>query len=827
MVLRFCLLLVLLWAAGGSLMAQDAPLVPVDTTADADGLEARRLGVDSASLGKAVDEVRRKRRGTDTNLVRQLSRIEEYAERISKMSGFLQRGLDTANLSYQLDVMEEQLRLTKDGLVTAHSHPNLHNLVATNALLNEMEKQLASWQQEVMGYNEQLIGMRSLLDSISRDSLMRVIPADSALAQQYAQRLYDLLVRYRPVDSITKAATIGVGVLQGRLVRLLLDVKDQQSIIGQAIQFQRRHYFHREEPPIWRARVHHATLSSSFSTSVGKANLVLKYYLRSSLSVTVLVLLTFLLLWLALQHTIRHLQGSQKDFSLDHFAPHVQRSVPLSALFIALCLSQLLYSNIPMVFLQLAWLLMWLAGTYLFWRDLHAERQRIWLGFGLLFLWACLENLVLETSVAERWLMLFASVAGIFLGWYALWHYRRSAGQTPYFRFFAWLLVVQELLGLIGNASGMYSFGRAMAVGGYFNFVLGILFFNGINLVKEMLVLSYEYFRRNDRLTSVVNLYELKQNADRFLPWLAWIGWIIVFAKNLNFYEPLVDAISTFLSTERRLGSIVFSFGSVAVFFITIWVSTVLAKFVSILLGGNKSQVSTIQKTRFGSSILVLKLGIISVGALLAFAASGIPMDKITIIIGALGVGIGFGLQNIVNNLVSGVILAFEKPIEIGDQIEVGGRLGKVKEIGIRSSKLATFEGAEVIIPNGDLLSQHVVNWTLSNNHRRVEIIVGVSYGSNLKIAKQLLEELLLKNNKVDRHPAPLVLVHQFNQSSIDFRLLFWTDISQWVELRSEIHLAVDEAFKKAGIEIPFPQQDVYIKQMPDRPAPPSAATER
>ena len=215
--------------------------------------------------------------------------------------------------------------------------------------------------------------------------------------------------------------------------------------------------------------------------------------------------------------------------------------------------------------------------------------------------------------------------------------------------------------------------------------------------------------------------------------------------------------------------------------------------------------------------ILVSKLGIISLGILIAFAASGIPLDKITSIIGALGVGIGFGLQNVVNNLVSGVILAFEKPIEIGDQVEVGGRLGKVKEIGIRSSKLATFEGAEVIIPNGDLISQQVVNWTLSNNHRRVEIIVGVKYGSNLLDAKTILEKVILANDKVDKHPLPLVLVHQFNNSSIDFRLLFWTDIAQWVELKSEIMLGIDEAFRSAGIEIPFPQQDVYIKQMPDK----------
>jgi len=395
--------------------------------------------------------------------------------------------------------------------------------------------------------------------------------------------------------------------------------------------------------------------------------------------------------------------------------------------------------------------------------------------------------------------------------------YKRDKVKEPYFLFFSFLFITQEGLAAIANVAGMYTFGRAMAVGGYFNLVIGFMFFHGITLLKEMIVLSYEYYRRKDKLSSVVNLYAIKQRTEEFLPWVAWVGWFVVFAKNLNFYDVLVAAVKNFLTAERTLGNIEFSFSGVAIFFISIWLSTVIAQFVAFLLGGNNSTVSNIQKTRFGSLILVSKLGIISLGILIAFAASGIPLDKITIIIGALGVGIGFGLQNVVNNLVSGVILAFEKPIEIGDQVEVGGRLGKVKEIGIRSSKLATFEGAEVIIPNGDLISQQVVNWTLSNNHRRVEIIVGVKYGSNLLDAKTILEKVILANDKVDKHPLPLVLVHQFNNSSIDFRLLFWTDIAQWVELKSEIMLGIDEAFRSAGIEIPFPQQDVYIKQMPDK----------
>src|SRR6185437_8463036 len=144
-----------------------------------------------------------------------------------------------------------------------------------------------------------------------------------------------------------------------------------------------------------------------------------------------------------------------------------------------------------------------------------------------------------------------------------------------------------------------------------------------------------------------------------------------------------------------------------------------IARFIRFFFGYDKAVV-TGKRSSLNSVILLIRLAIWTVGFLIAVAAAGIPLDRVSIMIGALGVGIGFGLQNIVNNLVSGVILAFERPIQVGDAIEVGTRFGTVKEIGIRSSKLTTVEGSEVIVPNGDLLSQHIVNWTLSSHYRRV-----------------------------------------------------------------------------------------------------------
>jgi small-conductance mechanosensitive channel len=200
---------------------------------------------------------------------------------------------------------------------------------------------------------------------------------------------------------------------------------------------------------------------------------------------------------------------------------------------------------------------------------------------------------------------------------------------------------------------------------------------------------------------------------------------------------------------------------------------------------------------------------------LIAIAASGIPLDKIAIVLGALSVGIGFGLQTIVNNLVSGIILAFEKPIQIGDIIQVGVIEGVVKDIGIRASKIKNWEGAEVIIPNGDLLAQHLTNWTLSDKQRRVELTIGVAYDSDMDLVTSLVQEEL-KAEGILNAPTSRVLLHDFADNSVNFRVLFWVDdVDVWITIRDQVMRGIFKSFKENNIEIPFPQRDLYVKSFP------------
>jgi len=198
-----------------------------------------------------------------------------------------------------------------------------------------------------------------------------------------------------------------------------------------------------------------------------------------------------------------------------------------------------------------------------------------------------------------------------------------------------------------------------------------------------------------------------------------------------------------------------------------------------------------------------------------ALSAAGVQLNKFTVLTGALGVGLGFGLQNVVNNFVSGLILLFERPIHLGDTVEIGGLVGAVRRIGARSSTILTFQGAEVIVPNSNLLSNQVINWTLSSQWRRVDVPIRVAYRTDPERVLTLLVEVAEANPRVVRERPPTAYFLGFGDSALNFELRFWSAHQDtWFELQSEVVVAVARALQNAGIEIPFPQQDLHVRSV-------------
>jgi len=215
----------------------------------------------------------------------------------------------------------------------------------------------------------------------------------------------------------------------------------------------------------------------------------------------------------------------------------------------------------------------------------------------------------------------------------------------------------------------------------------------------------------------------------------------------------------------------------------------------------------------------MVNYGIMTLGLIIALASLGLETSQFTVIGGALGVGVGFGLQSLVGNFVSGLILMFERPIQIGDTVEVGTLTGSVKRIGIRASVVRTFSGAEVIVPNNDLVSAQVINWTLSDQNRRLELYVGVKYGSDPQQVIDVLMGVIEGNQRLMAEPEPYVLFLGFGESSLDFELRAWTNDPLWWILGGEIKIQMYEALQANGIEIPYPQRDLHLRTVDESAA--------
>ncbi len=203
------------------------------------------------------------------------------------------------------------------------------------------------------------------------------------------------------------------------------------------------------------------------------------------------------------------------------------------------------------------------------------------------------------------------------------------------------------------------------------------------------------------------------------------------------------------------------------------------------------------------------------VAALIAVSFTGLDFSKVAIVAGALSVGIGFGLQSVVNNFVSGLILLVERPIKVGDWIVVSGGEGYVKNIKVRSTEIETFDRATVIVPNSSLISEPVQNWTHSDTIGRIKILVGVSYDSDPRQVEEILVNCARQNEDVLGAPAPWVVFSDFGASSLDFELrAYLRDVDRVVRVSSSLRFEMFDALKAAGIEIPFPQRDINIRNI-------------
>jgi potassium efflux system protein len=311
------------------------------------------------------------------------------------------------------------------------------------------------------------------------------------------------------------------------------------------------------------------------------------------------------------------------------------------------------------------------------------------------------------------------------------------------------------------------------------------------------------------------NAGSLVQVATRLGRTLLVAAWLVSVLQFFRIYRPLLNWATAVFSYHIQVGVLSISLGSTASFVTAVWVANCLAKTIRLVLSQDVLPKVALPRG-LGNTISTLTYyAILFLGLVVALAIAGFHIGELAIVFGALSVGIGFGLQDIVKNFVSGLILMFERPIQPGDTVDVAGVSGTVRDIGMRATILTTPDGADVVVPNGMLLADKLTNWTLRGNSRRVNINVVTSYRVNPQQTLELLVHIAAKVEGIASTPPPVAILTGLATGGLEFNLMAWTkDKTDWVGARSLLNVRVRDGLVEAGIEVPLPERDLHLRSI-------------
>jgi small-conductance mechanosensitive channel len=354
---------------------------------------------------------------------------------------------------------------------------------------------------------------------------------------------------------------------------------------------------------------------------------------------------------------------------------------------------------------------------------------------------------------------------------------------------------------LLANIFGYHAMAEVLGGGTLLGAYLAVIFGTVIWVARSVFAVLLRT-ERAGRFT-IVKLYRSStiEWFTRLLTGALFMLWLATTLELFGLRKDVLDAVYAILNYEIKIGALGFTLARLLLFLLILAIGFTLARVLRFVL--EKEILSRFSLQR-GLSTLISTTAyyvVLLMGFMLSLAAAGIELSSFTLLTGAFGVGIGFGLQNIFNNFVSGIILLFERPVQAGDIVEVAGVSGEVIHIGSRASTIRTGLGAEVIVPNSTLISSQVINWTRSADKRRVDLEVRVAYGADPAVVLAVLEEAAAAHPEIVAQPKPVAVFQGFGEKSLNFELRFWVPNSvSWPELRSEVAVTVAAKLREVGI---------------------------
>lgn len=730
---------------------------------------------------------------------------------IQKAKNILERGFDYKGFTKEINLLVEWKDFAVDGITkNKNKRQTTRDLTTTSLLLNELVSRTNNQIDKIKNNNKALSDIQKRIDSLASDKALYVLPKDSIAINNYFQRLLFLTKDIDKTNNSLKNAIDSIQTLEIKGDIFENNLKSDIVKVDLLRKIETDNLFSRKVSVFEAEDIKEKSFLRELKQSFKKGYYVLRFYVVNNSSIIKLLFLCILAVFTYLKILKKKYKKANiyNDFK---FSVLIFKRPLATATLITITIGQLFIPSPPFIFSAILWIIASTAIIILISQTDSYLSMKTWLIYLVLILLVIIDNLILVQTLLETFAIIGIGIAATCFGIYRIYS-KQKVFNTPTL----WIVItmlVFEILGVFFMIYGNYNLSKILVSIGIITILIGYLTIYTFQLTSDIFNFTNQIIE-SDTKKEINIVAQENHKITISIYFLFFISWIIIINRNSysfqNHIEPFVEAFSE----EQKIGSFTYTYQSILVFFFVIIASVFISKIISFLASDNKAvNVTEEKKSSTGSWILLVRIAIISIGISFAFAIAGIPTDRLTVIIGALGVGIGFGLQALVNNLISGLIIAFEKPVNIDDIIEIGGQTGTMKSIGIRSSVVTTWDGADIIIPNGDILSQHMTNWTMGSAKRRYEIPISVAYGTDLKFTRSILNEILFNNSLILKNPEPVIWVTKFNDSSIDFVIKYWVPhFNYGNDVKSDLIIAIDEKFKLNGIVIPFPQQDIYVK---------------
>ncbi len=729
--------------------------------------------------------------------------IERVNDNLNTISDSAKLGFDVVRMGRRIGTMTEDVQRIRQNVKGRNTVINIKNLYLYQSYSARLYDETNQIQAQVDKLYQTVFQAKKNLKLALSDSIFRKLYSDKKLRTTFDQQLVRLEKKYLRTDSTTRANVDSLNALKVRLSDNSVNLSTTLNSLDRKMDKAASNLFGQEVVPLWGKQtvvIPTGTTSKLSSTIVISELNAIGYFVNQvSMGKLFLIILGILLfIWLFLQRKLLRMIVIQQDTYKYLNLEYLNKRPVLSLILILFCTMPFFDGYAPTSYISIVHLILLIVTTLILMTSNSRNFFLNWIALVTFFVVVVVAYFLIEPTFVER-LLLLALHSGILF--FSVRFYMSLQKQIPYYRFLRWASLVGSILAgfaIILNLFGRFSLSGIVGIASIYAVTQAIILTIFIDVIAEIYLVQLQVSRLKRGNNQPFDVDAKIQKIKQPLIFIALLVWLIMVTSNLNLFHSISNYVMVSLTSTRTIGSITFQWLSVLLFIVIIWIAHLLQRMVNFIFGDSESEEVVTTKTSKGqhSRLLISRLVVLIGGYLLAIAASGLPIDKLTFLLGALGVGIGMGLQHIVNNVVSGIILIFDGTLQIGDEIEVTGQAGKVKEIGLRASTLTTSDGADVIIPNGSILSSNIVNWTFTNNEKRVILTFTIS-GNELdaNVINEVINNTLDGIENVIVTKPPVILYTKVTSVACLLTVRIWSTISNADNVKSEAMLKLSAAF--------------------------------